>query len=175
MKLRRLLMLSAALPLFSACNAGDDLPTPPIILPFEVQKAGTKIEAIFRIDEPARYRFKLEFLFNKNDPEDRLRVKKLVGSSGINKYTGRPVDTGIPIPIRIRVFEINDVEERAILDKEVTELALYGSTAERFDKKIVDSDLSPGQYRVSIDSLEDIPELQKTRVEFAIVRAYIGK
>lgn len=167
MKLRRrLLVLLAALPLLSACNESKEdtgLPTPPIILPFEVWKAGVKVGLAFRIEEPNTYRFKLQFRFN--DPAERERVARLVG---------HPDDRGILIPLRIRVDRIS-AEEEIILDKQVSQLALYGFTADRFDKKIVDTKMQPGYYRLNIESLQNNPALQGTQIDLAIVRAYVGK
>lgn len=172
MKLRRrLLMLLAVMPLLSACKESKEdggLPTPPISLPFAVQMAGTKIEISFRIEEERKYNFELGFRFNNQI--DRKRVAKLVG---------HPKDEGmgVPIPLRIRVTRItpDEDEEVMILNKEISELTLTGYTADQFIKVIVSSHLSPGQYRASIESLKDVPELQEIQIEFAIVRAYIGK
>lgn len=179
MKLRRrLLVLLVALPLLSACKEKKEdgsLPTPPISLPFEVQKSGAKIDTAFRIEEQRKYSFDLLFRCRMVDPINYAHVRELVGESGINKITGKQVAPGIPIPLRIRLMQTTTSGEKIILDKEVSELTLYGASAEYFYKEIVSLHVPPGSYRVSIESLKDAPELQGTQIEFAIVRAYIGK
>jgi len=160
-----LILMLVTLPLLSACKADDGLPMPPIILPFEVQLAGAKIETDFRIEEQRKYSFELEFRF-KNQT-DRERVAKLVGHP-------RDEAMGVAIPLRIRVTRIA-AEKVKILDKEISQPTLTGFTADKFIKVIDSIQLPPGYYRVSIESLKDIPVLQGTQIEFAIVRAYIGK
>lgn len=169
MKLRRrLLKLLAVIPFLSACKESeeDGLPTPPISLPFELQKAGAKIETAFRIEEDRKYSFELGFRFN--DQSDRKRVAKLVGHP-------KQEAVGIPIQLRIRVTRIAVAEEIVMLNKEISDPTLTGFSADQFIKNIVSIHMSPGYYRVSVESLKDVPELQGTQIEFAIVRAYIGK
>lgn len=158
---RRLLMLFIMLPVLSACR---HLPTPPIIMPFEVQKAGTKIESYFRIEKSDTYSFTLRVGFKKGDFE---RVARLAGHF---KYSD-----GIPIPLRIRVAQIDTTGEKTILDKEVSELQYAGISVDRFHGIIINFKMSPGDYRVYIESLKDISALQGTQIEFAIERAYLGK
>jgi hypothetical protein len=148
-------------------------PMPPIELPFEVQKAGAKVETLMRTKEGRiGYNFDLEFKFKKNDPEDRARVNKLTGDASYKKYDGRVTQPGIPIHLRLKIYIIEAAGERPILDKEIhdpQELRLTSGGDDYFCKLIADVNLKPGIYRVSLESLKDVPELIGTPVFLSII------
>lgn len=150
------------LPWFSACAKNTLPPKPPLILPFAVQKAGNKVETDLRIVEHREYTFSLQFTFKEDDQEDRVRVKKLVGSAW--KDEG---DTGIPTPLKLKVSVIEPAGERVIVDKEVPELRLRSWGGNFFQKHIDYVTLEPGLHRVSVVSLQDAPDL--TGIPMALI------
>jgi hypothetical protein len=149
-----------------ACAKEDENglpPKPPIEIPFEVHKAGAKVETEIRVVEHREYIFDLEFKFKENDSEDRARVKKLVGDD----YQLKNGDPGIHIPLRFKITSINAAGETPIFEKEILDpqdLRLKSWGGNNFDKLIAYFVLKPGLYRVSLESLKDIPELIGTPV-----------
>jgi hypothetical protein len=139
-------------------------PTLPIKLPFAVHKAAATVSTELRIIEKREYPFFLIFMFNPQDRADEKRVRKLVGGLSINNFTGRNADPGIPISLKIVISTIDTSGERLLLEKEVvTEGSIsYGSNS--FDRLIGLIELAPGLYRVTVQSLKDIPELSGTEV-----------
>lgn len=158
-----LLVVLIIFPWFSACAKDAQPPKPPIVLPFAVQKAGNKLETEIKVAEHRAYLFHLRFLFNENDERDRARVRKLVGGAGIDKY-GNLVEPGIPVALRIRINLIDATGEKLILEKEFFELKLSAHADSYFSKQIIGLPLLPGHYRISIESLMDVPELLGTDI-----------
>jgi hypothetical protein len=154
------------LPYYSACSDSSQLPRPPLFFPFELQKAGNKIETDFRVAEFREHSFTLDFGFKKNDEVDRERVRKFVGDPGQDKY-GKQVEPGIPIPLRIRLNLVEAAGERTIFEKEISELRLWAWNGS-FTKLIETTNLKPGHYRIRVESLKDIPELVGTPITFVI-------
>lgn len=150
-----LLAVLILLPCCSACARDAQPPKPPIVLPFAVQKAGNKVETEMRIVEHREYIFSLRFSYKKSDQTDRARVKKLVGDD----YQDKNGNPGIPTPLKLKISAIEPTGERIIVDKEVLELRLRSWGGEFFDKHIDYIKLLPGNYRVSVESLQDAPEL----------------
>lgn len=167
MKTRRLFFVVLALLPWLPALAGSKPPRPPLILPFAVHKAGTVVTTKMRVVEHRVYTFSLGLGLKKYDREDRKRVQKLAGSGGRDKY-GKPLDYGLPIPVRLTISSIDSSNERVIYNKEVREEEMYGFTAEEFSKQIDRIELRPGLYRITIESLQDIPALANTHVTFAV-------
>lgn len=159
--------LMAALPWLSACANSAQPPKPPLSLPFEVQKAGSKVETELQIVEDKEYRFTLLFLYKENDEEDRARVRKLAGGQGVDKNF-KLIEPGIPISLKVKINIIDSTGERTMFEQEVSELSLSGWGSGRFSKRIIYLTLKPGHYRVSIETLKDVPELLGTSVIFQI-------
>jgi hypothetical protein len=165
------LWLSMFLPCLTSCTQDTQPPKPPIRIPFAVHKAGTKIETDVRIVERHLYSFTLSFLYK--DEADRVRVRKLTGGNETDK-TGKILEPGVPIPVKVTIFK-QDAEGRHLLfSQEFSEQRLY-SWGGSLDKKIADTFLETGNYTISVESLQDIPELKDTVIIFEFVRTYQGK
>lgn len=154
------------LPWFTGCANGS-LPKPPIKVPFEVQKAGSRVETEVRIVEEKEYRFVLMFMFTKGDIEGEKRVKKLAGGGGVD-YNGKSTEPGIPMLLRFKIDIIDSAEEKGLLDQEISELRLSEHASDHYSKRIVYLSLKPGHYRLSAESLKDVPELIGTPVFFQV-------
>jgi len=161
---RRFIGILAFLPFFTACADRTQPPTPPLVLPFEVQKVGSKVETELRIVKRRQYVFSLQFRFNKNDAADRARVKKLVGEDGQFKNG----DPGISTPLRFKISVIDAEGERPMLEQEISELRLRSWGSDCFDKHIDYVMLEPGYYRISVESLKAVPELDGTLTAFVV-------
>ncbi len=149
-------------PWLSACTKDAYPPSPPISLPFAVHKAGTLVETEMRIIEHREYIFSLCFTYKEKDQVDRARVKKLVG------YQYKNSDTGVATPLRLKISVINQAGEKVIVDKEVLELRLRTWGGGWFEKHIDYIKLMPGDYRVSVTSLTNIPELADETIALSI-------
>ena len=156
--------LMMILPWISACTDKTQPPTPPLTLPFEAQKAGSKVETELLVVDHREYSLSLRFGFKENNEEDRARVKKLVGDDEQSKNG----DPGIPTPLRIKIREIDASGEKPLLEQDIPVLRLRSWGGSGFDKHIAYVMLKPGHYRVSVESLKDAPELVGTPLSFSI-------
>jgi len=157
----------AFLPWLTACAKDAALPQPPINLPFEVQKAGRKVETEMRIDEEKEYRLALLFMYKKGESADFERVGKLAGRYDKDK-SGRLIEPGVPIALRLKIFVIESSGDRLIFEQDVSELRTTSVGSGQFNKQVAYLILKPGHYHVSIESLKDVPELIGTPVDFQI-------
>ncbi len=160
------ILILAFLPWLTGCANGS-LPKPPIRLPFEVQKAGSRVETEMQIVEEKEYRFGLLFLYKKGDQADGERVRKLAGYSDLD-IGGKLLRPGIPTSLRFQIYVIDSAGDRLLLEQDVSELRTVGWGSGRYTKQIVYLILKPGHYRVSVESLQDVPELIGTQVELQI-------
>lgn len=158
----------AFLPWLTACADSTQLPKPPLSLPFTIQKAGNKVETGLRLDEERYYSFSLRLYYRENDEEDRKRVRKLVGDAtlGVN---GKFIEPGIPIPLRLKINLVDlATGERTIVEKKISELELWEHGNGYFSKLVYAAKLKPGGYRISVESVKDMPELEGIPVTFEI-------
>ena len=169
---RLLLAMLTIFPWLAGCAQSGQLPKPPISLPFEVQKAGSRVETDMRIVDAREYQFHLRYLYDKNNVLDAQRVSKLAGSSDLG-IDGKPLKLGVPVVLKFYLRQIDTTGEKLILEQEISDMQVvaYGSGYRL--KKIISLKLSPGHYRVNVESLKDAPELIGTPVEFFI--AFISK
>jgi hypothetical protein len=152
---------------FTGCVAG---PKPPIELPFAVHQAGATVSTELWIVDKYKYPFVLRFEYKEKDKADQERVRKLVGSGGKNKWTGKIIDPGIPIPLKLTISIIESSGERTLLEKDVLALGEDAHGINYFERDIDRNQIKipPGLYRVTVQSLKDIPELANTKVFFVI-------
>jgi hypothetical protein len=157
---------------FTGCAAEG--PRPPIKLPFAVHQAGATVSTELRIVEECRYPFSLKFMYNEKDKADQERVRKLVGRYE-RDVSGKLLEPGIPIPLKLTINAIDSSGERTLLEKEVLALGQEGHGINFFDRDFDLIQLSPGLYRVTVQSLKDIPELANTKVILCIYPRQRGK
>lgn len=169
---RRFLMLLAVIPFLSACRASDDLPKPPLSLPFEIQKAGNKVEIKLRVVEDRHYLFRILLMYKEGDQMDRSRVRQLAGAYDMDK-TGKLIEPGVLIKLRFKIYSIEAEKERALFERTIMQpedIRTISHGATSFNKQFAVVDLKPGHYKVSVESLRDVPELIGTPVVFQIGR-----
>lgn len=156
------------LPWLTACSKDVGPPQPPINLPFEVQKAGSRVETEMRIVEEKGYWFSLLLRYKQDDMADAERVRKLAGYSDLDK-DNKLLRPGVSTPLRFKMHIIDGAGERLMLEQEISELRTTSYGSGRYTKQIISPlVLKPGRYRVSVESLKDVPELIGTPVEFSI-------
>lgn len=179
---RRLIMkllLTAIVLLF--CISGCAAPTrysmapePPVTLPFAVHKAGATVSTDLRITKnlpnggPYAYISTLHFKFKKNDGIDQERVRRLIWKRHEFGKTLYPTVESIPL-----IFKVSAIDpsggETIISEKNIylgDESGHGGTYFSRYVGKSIR--LYAGLYRVTIQSLRDIPELAETFVTFGI-------
>lgn len=150
--------------LISACADNPELPRPPITLPFEVQKSGARVDSDLLVVEHREYLFSLAFRFDEKNSTDRSRVKKLVGDDGQNKDG----DPGVSTPLRLKIILIGSGGEESVFDQEIQYLRLRSWGGNSFSKHIAYVVLKPGHYRIGVQSLKDVPELEGTKIDFTV-------
>ena len=163
-----LTVISIILVCFTGCSAAG--PRPPIELPFAVHQKGAAVTTDLRIVEkvPYKYPFILHLFFNEKDGLDLDRVSKLAGSHGKNIATGKSIEPGIPIHLKLTIKIIDSSGSKPYLEKEILVGDRISSGINHFSREIDYIQLTPGLYRVKVQSMKDIPELANTKVVFAI-------
>lgn len=151
-------------PWIASCANDAQIPKPPITMPFAVHKAGNIIDFEMQVVEEMGYFFALEFLFK--DQEDRARVKKFMGESGEHKDG----DPGVSTPLRLAIYIVDASGEHLVLEHEIEQLRLTSWGSNFFDKIFALIRLTPGRYRIHLESLKDAPEFRGTSVRFQIGR-----
>jgi hypothetical protein len=112
------------------------------------------------------YTFYLGLYFREGDHQDRDRVGKLAGTGQYRD--GRQIDTGLAIPVRLRVERIGESRASSVLDSVFTDHDVEGRSADHYSKAITRIRLEPGRYRTTVQALENIPELEGIPVRFGI-------
>ena len=151
----------AVLPWLAACA------NTPSSVPFAVQKAGNKIEIEYRAVEHRFYLLDLRLMYKEGDQEDRERVSKLAGRYEKDP-NGKLIQPGVPILLKLRIDAIDDSGVRPMLEREISDLRTTSYGSDSFDKRIATVPLKPGRYRISVESLRDVPELFGTPAIFRI-------
>lgn len=170
------LALAATLPWFVGCAVGTDMPKPPVLIPFALQKAGGKVEAQFRITDDRLYSFNLRYMFREGDRLDLFRVRKLTGGYERDK-NGVLIDPGVPYSLRLIVSEIESTGEKSLIDEvfQIHKLELFSWGGNSFTKEMIALRLNKGHYKATVISLQDVPELGDTLINFSVAQAYRGK
>lgn len=175
---KRLLILAlAALPLLAACqkppavNADGSLNSPFWVDIKEPHTAGNKVDVLARLACDAYY-VSLRFYFDRDSPQDRNRVRALVGGDdrkvGPDKYY--VYGNGVPFPVRLTVAEITATGERVVLRREGS-FPLTSWGGDSFGKVIMSERLLTGLYRVRLDILSNSPAYTGTRVRLLMTGA----
>ena len=139
----------------------------------------------FRITGDRRsYPFGITFRYKKGDQIDRARVYKLTGSMVASNKRNKngelerdkrgefvpsdPEESGIPTPVRLKIFLITDNKSELIYEKE-TNPPLTSPGGDTLTKNIGYPILEPGIYQAEIESLRDSPELIGEKIEFRVI------
>jgi len=139
-------------------------------VPFKVGSKGSVVEAEFSVAMRKTYTFYLNLYFRKGDGQNRERVRKLAGTGAYRD--GRQIDTGLAIPVRLRVERIGNNRVSSILDRMFTDHDREGMAADHFSKLITRIRLEPGRYRARVEALENISELEDISVHFSLLVAH---
>ena len=146
---------------------------PPITVPFPLHKAGARIEIDVRIVEDRSYRFVLMFMFKT--PEERKRISDLVGGPyNDTDIKGRLVRPGVTVPIHLTVRTIRNGKPNDLLrDERYLAEGREGFSANSFYRFFASIGLEPGLYRVTAETLTDVPELASVESHFYFYSRYL--
>lgn len=175
-KAKRLFIVAvlAFFPLVSGCASNMQPSSLPLFVPFEAQKAGSAFTTEIWVVEHRIYIFAVALGVKKGATTEETiknarQLDKLAGQSGRDE-NGKLYRPGISIPLKLKVSAIEPSDERIIYDKEAYEEEVI-SHGRRGIAKLIDSiELKRGRYRVSIQSLKNIPELVDNPITFGIYR-----
>jgi hypothetical protein len=138
--------------------------------PFEAGNKGSVVEAEFSVATAKTYTFYLNLYFREGDRQNKERVRKLAGTGAYRD--GRQINTGLAIPVRLRVERIGNNGASSILDRMSTDHDLEGMAADHFSKLITRIRLERGRYRARVEALENIPELEDISMRFNLLVAH---
>jgi len=139
-------------------------------VPFEAGNKGSVVEPEFSVATAKTYTFYLNLHFREGDSQNKERVRKLAGTGAYQD--GRPAETGLAIPVRLRIERIGNNGASSVLDRVFTDHDLEVMAADHFSKLITRVRLEPGRYRARMEALENIPELEDISVHFNVLVAY---
>jgi len=128
-----------------------------IDVPFAAGSKGAIVDTEFSVPTAMTYAFTLDLRFAESDRRERDRLEKLAGTGQYRD--GRQINTGLPIPVRLRVERLDKSGAASILDAEFTDHDLESHGSGHFSKRVTYIRLEPARYRAKIEALEDIPAL----------------
>jgi hypothetical protein len=165
---RALMSLVALFPLWSRHAAAKTLLRQPVFLPFAVAKRGAVLSFDFEATESSLYTVILIIAIKENDAEDLRRIMELGGDGGYDPKTHKRLNTGLPIPIKLRIDQLNPSGEFPTYEKTIVDEELQSRSTKELVKVVDRIDLSRGSYRIRVEALSDIPELSTTSIKFGI-------
>ena len=176
-KLRRALGLVSVLAL-AACTSFP--PTVPMEMPFGLGKGGESVEFDFCVKKTYGHVVRLEFLFHKEELEDRHARRALMDQLGARFAANDSIPfVRVPITLRIRVKSI-EVQGPPVEFDHTTDQIGFVYASEKFAMKEVqmrinNQKLQPGTYHIHVDNLHPVPEFADRTVRIAISYAEQGK
>lgn len=161
----------------SACVNGASLPHPPISLAVDMSRAQTVVEAEFEVKEEAFYAFNLVYPFREGDKEDRERAVQLAGAPVQDPTTGRWDAPGADLEVRLSLLALaaDGRAAHSIHVSDVKQPRESSATADKLVSRLAAVKLGPGRFKVKLINQHDAPKYQGARMDFSIVRAYMGK
>ena len=168
------ILMLAFLPWVVACADSTRQPKPPLVLPFDVRKAGNKVELEITITERQTYGFELQYFFKENDQVDRARVWQMAGGS-LKDQNDKWVELGTSFRIKLKIIRRLEGNEQSQFEEDISNPRLSSWGSGSLYAMLAKVLLDPGLYIVSVENLSDAPEFQGTKVGLRISRAYLGK
>lgn len=148
--------------------------TVPNFVPVDLSKTGVVADLKFKVKTEFPYRYMIEFTLLNEDPAEKERLRKLVGSNVPNKQ-GNSSEPRIPTPLRLKIFAAcpmkGDVEILSMSSDPI--LWSWGAGGNIFRKRIDEQILPPGNYRAQLINERASPEFSISSVSFNI-RAHQG-
>jgi hypothetical protein len=137
----------------------------PTRIAFGVQHQGSKATLDFRADKTRAYLFQLAFGFA--DAAGRERLRGLVGRDS-RRAAIRDGNAILPISLHMTLARLGSPAETIIYDRTVADMRGTGFTAKEFVMQIDRVALDPGDYRVNVESLRELPELADVPISLLV-------
>lgn len=134
----------------------------------KIGKSVNIINKKIKIPEKYSYRIYLIYKYNGNI-EHFNRIKEISGTIDDDK------DTGINIPLHVRISNTKNDYEYIIFDKIISNHMLYNYRSSEIVKLVTSIPLNKGEYNISIQEAQYIPELDGTESEIEFVSHFVGK
>lgn len=156
--------------LLSSCAEQAQADREPITHSFKLEK-GMKIEIYLdAIEKPYTYTFSLDLLMDKKSPAEKDRIAALWGGNGgYYKDTYIPIPVGLPIPVKLTVDRVTPARMERIFDKKILKESNWEGSDTILAKLIAEIKLEPGRYRIQLESLENVSELNNVPVQFRVL------
>lgn len=154
---------------------------PPV--PFAVQHAGASMVQDVKLVHDRNYELFLRY-YHKNDIEDSNRIRRLTGSGMYRRdVSGElvPVNDGVPVYLELKITGLDEAVKGFYFEEKLFAGAMIGGGIEWVngrankdtDKEYIDRiikriRLKRGLYRITLKSLQDIPELEGVSIAFYI-------
>src|SRR5262245_10184590 len=135
-------------------------------VPFAAGSKGAVVDTEFYVPTTMTYTFRLDLRYPEGDRQERERLSALAGTGQYRD--GKQINTGLPIPVRLRVERIDQGGASSVLDSVFTDHDLESYGWGHFAKLMTRIRMQPARYRARIEALEDIPQLAGVPVYFGI-------
>lgn len=164
----------------TACSSEAPKSNLPLSLPFDVHKAGSKVESKIIVIEQQTYAFELEYSFKKDDRDNRAKVWSLAGGPFRKKALkqgelGERVELGSPFNVKLKISKMLEKNEQFLFDEIISNPRLTSWGERSLNAKLTNITLDPGEYKIYAENENNAPELQGVKVSLHIGGAYLGK
>ena len=122
----------------------------------------------------AGYAASLQFEFKEGDAQDRARAWRLAGGS-VNEGPGKWSETGAPLELKVFVSRTGTGDATPLVNEVVRSPRLTSWGGHSLKATLVEFTLSPGTYKVSVESLQAAPTFRNEPVGILIGAASRGK
>ena len=160
-------LFAIGLLLIAGCTDSKKLQKLPMVVPFDTQSAGFKIDTTVQVTDHNAYEFGFKLGFREGDEADRKRVLKLAGDPRRDK-AGKLIGPGVSIPVRLRISSVNPSDLEHTFEKEFVEVQQTAVSDTDVYAEITTVRLKRGTYRVTVENLKVIPELKGTPIRLYV-------
>jgi len=156
--------------LVSSCMAQTPPDREHTIHPFNLKIWSTLEVDLQAVEKTYIYTFSIDlFTGKKNSTEQRKIAELWGGNGGYYKDTDTPIAVGIPIPVRLTIERITSSGHESIFDKEIFKESNWAGSSTQLSKLVASIKLEPGHYRVKLEALDTVTELNDVPVQFRIL------
>jgi hypothetical protein len=152
-------------------------------VPFAVQHAGAIVTQDVKLLHDRYYELYLRHYVNGKEKTER--VKKLVGAGILRKdESGNMIqaNAGIPVYLELKIMGLDEATQKFFFEEKLFVGRFYGASFEClnencnkdtdkiyfYDRIIKIIRLKPGLYRITLKSLQNIPELEGISIAFKL-------
>jgi hypothetical protein len=135
--------------------------------PFLAGKAGSSVYIGVHIPLRRTYRFSLDFHLNGTDEQQTAQLNRVLDKNHAQANDG-PQRNEAEIPVHLRIVRMEGEATVGIIDKSFEEERRVGTDPAKYSMKITDIELVPGEYRIRIEALKDLDEVNGLPITFSV-------